>query len=635
MFMKETHKFEAEIQQLLDIVINSLYTEKEIFLRELISNATDACEKLRFQQASSSSIHQSEIPAVVQIIADEKEGTLTITDTGCGMTQAEMIQNLGTIAHSGTKAFLSTLKNEVANKPTFIGQFGVGFYSAFMVASEVTVYSRSFLPDEKPCCWRSQGMSSFEVEPGEDEKRGTRIVLRLKDDSKKYLREYELERILKKYSKFVPFPLELNGKQQNTVGAIWSRNRSEVSREDYTKFYQFLGHDQEEPLFYLHFNADAPLAVQSVLFVPQRSFETPGLARMESEVHLYCRKVLIQSRSKGLLPEWLRFVKGVIDSEDLPLNISRETMQDNSLVQKLNKVLTSRFLKFLEEQAEKEPAQYEKFYQAFSRFLKEGIVTDFLHVEMLGRLLRYESSALEPGQQTSLADYVKRMSADQKKIYYLLAPSREIAEGSPYFEVFRSRNQEVLFLYDPLDDYVMEHLLSFDSKDLVSAEKAELDVIESSTPQNRLGEEQGKLLGSWLKETLGNQVEEVKVSKRLTESPAVLIDRDPHMRASRKNLLKGMKTAEGVTPFQCDLEINPAHSAIVQLDKARQSNPDLARAVAEQILDNAKIAAGLMDDPRKMLKRLNFLVERALVSEHECQRAEPNSARTSGYVVEV
>jgi TNF receptor-associated protein 1 len=609
--MKEAHKFEAEIQQLLDIVVHSLYTEKEIFLRELISNAADACERLRFQQACNAAVHDPGLPLSISVVADEQAGTLTITDTGCGMTREELVRNLGTIAHSGTKAFLTSLKADAPGKPTLIGQFGVGFYSAFMAASEVIVHTRSFLPGEQPWVWHSQGLGGFEIESGEDQKRGTRIVLKLKDDARQYLREYELERILKKYSKFVPFPLELGGKRQNSVEAIWSRNRNEVSTEDYTKFYQFLGHDQEEPLYYLHFNADAPLAIQALLFVPQRSFETPGLARMESEVHLYCRKVLIQSRPKGLLPDWLRFLKGVVDSEDLPLNISRETMQDNSLVQKLNKVLTSRFLKFLEEQADKQPEKYEKFYSAFSRFIKEGIVTDFVHTNALGQLLRYESSALEPGKQTSLADYVKRMQPEQKHIYYLSAASRDIAESSPYFEVFRSRNLEVLFLYDPLDDYVMEHLHGFDSKDLISAEKAELEAL-NPVAQSSLSEEQGKILGQWLKETLGEQIESVKISKRLTESPAVLIDRDPYMQAGRRNLLKSMKTTNGATPFKWDLEINASHPAIAGLERARQEDVELARSVAEQILDNARIAAGLMDDPRRMLKRLNLLVERAV-----------------------
>src|ERR1044071_8411584 len=245
--MKETHKFDADIQQLLDIVINSLYTEKEIFLRELISNATDACEKLRFQQASNDAIHQPDVQMSIQVAANEKEGTLTITDSGCGMTHAELVQNLGTIAHSGTKAFLSALKTDTQSKLTFIGQFGVGFYSAFMVSCEVTVHTRSFLPDEKPWIWRSQDVGGFEVEPGDDQKRGTRIVLKLKEDAKKYLHEHELERVLKKYSKFVPFPLELNGKRLNSVEAIWSRNKSEISEEDYIKFCQFLGHDQDEP----------------------------------------------------------------------------------------------------------------------------------------------------------------------------------------------------------------------------------------------------------------------------------------------------------------------------------------------------------------------------------------------------
>jgi TNF receptor-associated protein 1 len=610
--MNETHKFEAEIKQLLNIVVNSLYTENEIFLRELVSNAADACEKLRFLQVSNQVIHEPEVPLTIQIVANEAEGTLSIEDTGCGMTRGELIENLGRIAHSGTKVFLSALNNQPQDKPNLIGQFGVGFYSVFMVASEVTVHTRSHLPEEKPWVWRSKGLDEFQIEEGSIQKRGTQIVLKLKDEQKKYLREYELERVLTKYSKFVSFPLELNGKRQNSVEPIWSRSKSAITAEDYTRFYQFFGHDPEPPLFHLHFNADAPLAIQALLFVPTRNLETPGFARIEPEIHLYCRKILIQAQPKGLLPEWLRFLKGVVDSEDLPLNISRETMQDNSLVQKLNKVLVSRFLKFLEEKAEKEPVRFQTFYQAFSRYLKEGVITDFIHAEALGRLLRYESSATRKGEQISLAEYVKRMPADQKEIYYLVAPTREIAESSPYFEVFRGRNLEVLFLYDPWDDLVMEHLRVFDSKDFMPAEKAELHVQEFSETQKSLSEEDARSLSIWLKDVLGDQVDSVKSSKRLTESPAVLIDRDPYMAGSRKHFLKTVKAAEGVTKFKCDLEINSRHPAIIQLEKTRQSNTELATAVAEQIFDNARIAAGMMEDPRQMLRRLNLLVERAI-----------------------
>ncbi|HEY0456837.1 MAG TPA: molecular chaperone HtpG, partial [Verrucomicrobiae bacterium] len=384
----EKHHFQAEIQQLLDIVIHSLYTDKEIFVRELISNAADACEKLRFTQASGQPLFQPEISPGISISADEKENTITFTDTGCGMTHGELVENLGTIAHSGTKAFLKQLAEEQRPDAKLIGQFGVGFYSAFMVARKVTVLTRSLLPDEQGWNWTSEGTGGYEIEPAPDLPRGTKITLELKEDAKNFTKEFELQRIIKRYSNFVQFPIELNGKKQNTVQAIWARKKSEIKDEEYNEFYQYIGHDQEAPLYRLHFAADAPLAIQALLFVPQKNFETLGMARTESEVHLYCRKVLIQSRAKGLFPEWLRFLKGVVDSEDLPLNISRETMQDTSLMQKLNRVLTGRFLKFLEEQSEKEAEGYQKFYSEYNRFLKEGVVTDFTHKEDLAKLLR-------------------------------------------------------------------------------------------------------------------------------------------------------------------------------------------------------------------------------------------------------
>ena len=301
-----------------------------------------------------------------------------------------------------------------------------------------------------------------------------------------------MESIIQRYSSFVPFPIELNTKRLNTVQAIWARNKNEIKEEEYNEFYTFVGHDHDQPLFRLHFTADAPLAIQALLFVPSRNFETLGMGRIDSEVNLYCRKILIQAKAKGLFPEWLRFLKGVVDSEDLPLNISRETMQDTTLMQKLNKVLTGRFLKFLDEQSEKEAAAFEKFYHEYQRFLKEGIVTDFTHKEALGKLLRYESSSLDKGKLTSLADYVKRMSSEQKDIYCLLAANREAAESSPYFEVFKERKFEVLFLYDAWDEFVMEHLHTFDGKPLKLAEKAELNL--SAKKENALSEEASKSL---------------------------------------------------------------------------------------------------------------------------------------------
>jgi len=611
MSKSETHHFQAEIQQLLNIVIHSLYTDKEIFVRELISNAADACEKLRFNQSSGKPVYQSEIVPGITVTTNDKAGTITITDTGLGMTHAELVENLGTIAHSGTKAFLKQLAEEKKPDVGLIGQFGVGFYSAFMVAKKVTVLSRSFAPDETGWQWTSEGGGGYEIAPAADLPRGTNITLELKDDAKDFAQENKVESIITRYSSFVPFPIELNTKRLNTVQAIWARNKNEIKEEEYNEFYTFIGHDQDKPLFRLHFTADAPLAIQALLFVPARNFETLGMGRIDSEVNLYCRKVLIQAKAKGLFPEWLRFLKGVVDSEDLPLNISRETMQDTTLMQKLNKVLTSRFLKFLDEQSEKEADAYEKFYHEYQRFLKEGIVTDFTHKEALGKLLRYESSSLDKGKLTSLADYVKRMNSEQKEIYCLLAAHREAAEASPYFEVFKERKFEVLFLYDAWDEFVMEHLHTFDGKPLKLAEKAELNL--SAKKENALSEEASKSLTQWLKETLGDKVGEVRTSNRLVESPAVVVDGDKFMTASMRRIMKAMKQDGPALPAaKQDLEINPAHPIMARLDAMRQQDAALAGSVAEQILDNARVAAGLLEDPRAMLTRLNTLLEKVL-----------------------
>ena len=609
----EKHHFQAEIQQLLDIVIHSLYTDKEIFVRELISNAADACEKLRFTQAAGTAIHQPDAAVSIALTTDDQAGTITFTDTGMGMTHGELVDNLGTIAHSGTKAFLKQLAEDKRPDARLIGQFGVGFYSAFMVAKRVTVLSRSATPDEPGWQWVSEGTGGYEITPAADLPRGTKITLELKDDAKDFAQGHTIERIIKRYSSFVPFPIELNGTRLNTVQAIWARSKSEIKDEEYNEFYQFVGHDHEAPLLRLHFTADAPLAIQALLFVPGRNFEGGGMGRIDSEVNLYCRKVLIQAKAKGLFPDWLRFLKGVVDSEDLPLNISRETMQDTALLHKLNKVLTSRFLKFLDETAEKDAATYEKFYGEYAKFLKEGVATDFTHKEALGKLLRFESSSLEAGKLTSLADYVKRMGADQKEIYCLLAPSRAAAESSPYFEVFRERKFEVLFLFDAWDEFVMDHLHEFDGKPLRHAEKAELNLDDTAKKEGALSDDAAKSLTEWLKESLADKVGEVRVSKRLASSPAVVVDSDKHMTAGMRRMMKALSKDQDMLPAaKHDFEINPAHPIMVRLDKMRLKDSALAAQVSEQILDNARVAAGVLEDPRTMLKRLDGLLEKVL-----------------------
>jgi TNF receptor-associated protein 1 len=605
----EKHEFQAEIAQLLNIVIHSLYTDKEIFIRELISNAADATEKLKFLQTSGEAVFEPERALAITVNTDDTAKTITIADSGLGMTKDELIENLGTIAHSGSKAFLQQIKEKSkagADAADIIGQFGVGFYSAFMVATKVTVYTRSYKTDETGWVWTSDGVSSYEIEPATDLPRGTKIVISLSEAEQDYAKEFRVKTVIERYSNFVGFPIELNGTAVNTVAALWTRNKSEITDTEYEEFYKFIGHDFEAPLYRLHFNADAPLAIRSLLFIPQHSREKLGMPKTESEVHLYCRRILIQSKSKGLFPEWLRFLKGVVDSEDLPLNISRETMQDSALMQKLNKVLTTRLLKFLDEEAKSDAEKYGKFFGEFGHFLKEGIVSDYTHKEALSKLLRYQTSTSET--PIALADYVARMPQgenEQKEIYYISAGSREACLASPYYEGLQAKGYEAVFLLDPWDEFVMEHLNEFDGKKLVAAEKADIAIEKT---ESKLDEEATKGLCEFIKETLGDKVAEVRISTRLVGSPAVVVESDQGMTSSMRRILKNLNRGEE-NPFKQNLEINPSHPMMAGLDATRQTNPDLARQVTEQIFDNALVSAGLLEDPNAMLKRINSLLE--------------------------
>lgn len=618
----EKHPFQAEIRQLLEIVIHSLYTDHEIFVRELISNAADASEKLKFLQTSGAEIHQPDTPLKITVATDDQAKTITFTDAGVGMTHAELIENLGTIAHSGSKAFLEQMKarraaeSQGGDDAHLIGQFGVGFYSAFMVAEKVTVYTRSYQPNEQGWIWTSDGQTGYEIEEGSEIERGTRIVLQLRDTE--FAQAYRIESIIKRYSKFVPFPIELNGNVVNTVQALWTKNKSEVTDSEYEEFYKYIGHDTEVPMYRLHFNADAPLSIRTLLFAPAKNFELLTMNRSESEVHLYCRKILIQQHAKGLLPEWLRFLRGVVDSEDLPLNISRESMQDSALMRKLNEVLTKRVIKWLEEEAKSDPEKYDRFFREHGHCLKEGVANDWSHREAIAKLLRFESSHTEAGKTTSLADYIGRMPEDQKEIYWLLAPSREAAEASPYYEVFREKKYEVLFLTHAHDEFVMDHLGSFDGKKLVAAEKADLKLEKES---KGLSADVAESLAGYMKEALGNRVGTVRVSKRLVGSPAVVVEGDSHITTSMRRVMKMMRREGDPSPdSKPDLEINPDHQIMVGLEQARATNGDLAREISEQVFDNALVAAGLLEDPRAMLARMNTLLEKLLTKDSASQR---------------
>jgi len=602
-------EFQAEIKQLLDIVIHSLYTEKEIFVRELVSNASDALEKLRHTQLTEKEIFDDKLDLEINVTTDDKAKTITIQDFGIGMTRDELVKNLGTIAHSGSKQFLKALGEGGAKNSNLIGQFGVGFYSAFMVAKSVKVYSHSWKKDEPGHVWTSDGSGSYEIEPSEGERRGTKIVIELKDDASDFAHDWKIKEILERYSAFVSFPINLNGKRVNTVQALWLRNKNEIKDEEYTEFYKFQAHAYDEPRYRLHFSADAPLAINSLLFVPKENTEKLGFARLEQSVALYCRKVLIDAKPKNLLPEWLRFLKGVVDSEDLPLNISRETMQDKALIEKLNKVITKRFLKFLEDEAKNRTDAYNEFFAEFGIFLKEGAAMDFTHKDQLAKLLRFESSLTEKGKTTSLADYVSRMGGDQKEIYYLVGPSRAAIESGPYLEGFKARNLEVLFCYEAVDEYVMNSLREFDGKKLTAADHADVKLSDLPKPEGALSEDDTKKLTSWLKDTLGERVAEVKASDRLVDSPALALNADKFMSPHMRRMMKAMNKDGADTPLRVNLEINPRSPVIKRLFENHTANPDRAKLVAEQILDNALISAGLLDDATPMVARLYKLLE--------------------------
>jgi TNF receptor-associated protein 1 len=602
-------EFQAEIKQLLDIVIHSLYTEKEIFVRELVSNASDALEKLRHLQLTEKEIHDDNLPLEINLTTDDKAKTITIQDFGLGMTRAELIENLGTIAHSGSKAFLKALGEGGAKNSNLIGQFGVGFYSAFMVAKSVKVYTHSWRKDEPGHVWTSDGSGSYEIEESEGQRRGAKIVIELKDDCGEFADDWRIREILTRYSAFVGFPVTLNGKKLETVQALWLRNKSEIKDEEYTEFYKFQAHAHDAPRYRLHFSADAPLSINALVFVPLENTEKLGFARLEPSVALYCRKVLIDAQPKDLLPEWLRFLKGVIDSEDLPLNISRETMQDKALLEKLGKVSTKRFLKLLEEEAAQRPDGYTGFYEEFGIFLKEGAALDHAHKDQLMKLLRFESSLTEKGKTTSLADYVSRMKDGQKEIYFLIAPNREAIESGPYLEGFKARNLEVIFGYEPVDDYVFNHVREFEGKRFLAGDHGDVKLEDVPQAGDSLTKEQVDDLVKWLKESLGPQVGEVKPSDRLVNSPALATNADKFTSPQMRRMMKAMRKDGSDAPVKVNLEINPRHAVIRKLVATKAADVERAELVAEQLLDNALLAAGLLEDPTRMVARLNKLLE--------------------------
>ena len=602
----ETHTFQAEVKQVLDIVIHSLYTDRDIFLRELISNASDALEKVALKQAVEKDLYQGDKELQITLSFDAEAKTLTIADSGIGMTREELKTNLGTIAHSGTKALLESLKEKGEGAGEMIGQFGVGFYSAFMVSDKVELYTHSWDPSAESLKWESDGSGSYTITEVEDQDRGTSIVLHLKEEYHEFADEFKLKNVVERYSNYVGHPIMIGEERLNTVEAIWMKSKSEVTEEEYEKFYQFNAKAYDKPRYTMHFQADAPIALNALLFVPQENPEKLGFGQVDPGVALHCRKVLIDAKPEGLLPEWLRFLKGVIDSADLPLNISRESLQDSTIIQKLGKVVTKRFVKFLAKQA-KEEETYLEFYSNFSRYLKEGSCHDFENKEALTDLLRFSSTMTEDGKLTSLQDYIDRSKEEQKEIYYLISHTQEAAKGSLYLEPFKARGLEVLLMTDAVDEYVMGNLMEFKDYKFVSVDKADIELDDHALEGDPLPEAELTSLLDWLNNSKSDQVKEVKSGTRLVDSPIVALAPDDQMGFQARAMMEAM--GQPVEEPKAVIEINPRHDLIKSLAECEKSDASKAQRIFAQLSQNALLAAGLVKNPAEVANSMNKLME--------------------------
>ena len=526
-----TYKFKAEVRQLLDILTHSLYTNREIFLRELISNASDALEKVRFEKLKDIKVVDDNLALTIKIDFDKDKNTLTLTDTGIGMTEQELIKNIGTIAKSGTAEFLKKMGSGKDDNANIIGKFGVGFYSVFMVADEVVITTRSSQKDAQAVQWRSDGSGTFEIIPVSGKtQRGTKIEIILKEDAKEFAEKWKLEDIIKRHSNFIPFPISVEKDQVNNIRAIWREPKFQLKDEDYNEFYKFLTYDSENPLDIIHVAIDAPVQYNSLVFIPAKNFEFADFGKNDHGLDLYVNRVLIQHENKDLLPEYLRFMRGVVDSEDVPLNISRETLQENLVISKIKSNLLTQILNHLTKIAKDETEKYNKFWNEFGRQFKLGY-TDYANVEKFAGLLRFNSSVNEKAEElSSLDEYISRLKPDQKEIYYLFAPKREAVVSNPHLEIFKTKGLEVFYLYDPIDEFVMEGVRKFKDYQLVSVEQADLKNIEKFADQQdkkkveELTQDDSKSFDKLLrrmKDILGDRVESVVESKRLTDSPSL------------------------------------------------------------------------------------------------------------------
>jgi molecular chaperone HtpG len=618
----ETLEFKAELKQLLHLIIHSLYSHKDIFLRELISNASDAIDTLRFQSLTRQELAEGNTDWKIKIIPDAKAGTLTVSDNGIGMSKDGIVENLGTIARSGTRAFLEALQRaDVKERPELIGQFGVGFYSSFMVADRVTVLSRmAGLPASEGVKWESSGQGDYTIEPITREQRGTDVILHLREDSKDFLEPWRICQIVKKYSDFVEHPIvmdvekEEDGKKTtteetlNSRKAIWLRPKSQVLQAEYNEFYKQLAHDYEDPAKVIHYTAEGTIEFKALLYLPAHLPQELLWGDTKKGLHLYIQRVFIMDNCEALLPSYLRFVRGVVDSPDLPLNVSREILQQSAPLEKIKSNLTNKILSTLDEMKRKEYDDYVRFFKELGPLLKEGVAQDWDNRERIADVLLFESTMTEPGKFTSLGDYVQRTPAEQEAIYYLIGESRELLENSPYLESFKSKNQEVLLLHDPVDEFWTSSLTEFKGKKLKAVDRGA--VGSGEIPEQKKSDFQPLL--DFMKGKLG-EVKDVRLSSRLKESAACLVADEGQMGAHMERLIQRMGRGQDLPQAKRILELNADHPTVTAIQQLYQKNAKDERLeiYARLLYDEAVIAEGnKVRDPGAFARYINEVVAR-------------------------
>ncbi len=616
---QETHGFQTEVKQLLHLMIHSLYSNREIFLRELISNASDAADKLRFEALKNDSLYEDDAELKIRVEYNKEQKTVTVIDNGIGMSRDEVIEHLGTIAKSGTRQFFESLTGDQSKDSQLIGQFGVGFYSCFIVASKVEVVTRrAGLSRADGVRWTSNGESDYTIETVDRPRRGTKVILHLRDDMEEFLDAYRLRNIITTYSDHITLPIVMDKEGEDEQGeetvnkatALWTRNKKDISAEEYNEFYKHVGPDFEDPMAHVHSKVEGKLEYTSLLYLPARAPFDLWDREQRHGIKLYVRRVFIMDDAEQLLPAWLRFVRGIVDSDDLPLNVSREILQHNKVIDSIRAGCTKKVLGLLKDMADKEPEKYAEFWKIFGKVLKEGVIEGQEYQEDLSTLFRFASTNQDTDDQTvSLQDYVSRMQEGQKAIYYVTAESHATAKNSPHLEIFQKKGIEVLLLTDPIDEWVTTHLNEFDGKPLQSVNKGELDLGEVQDEEEKKEEEQKNKVFSKLadriKSTLEERVKDVRITSRLTTSPACLVSDDNDMGRHLEQILKASGQAiPGSKPI---LEINPDHPIVKKIDS--EQDEDKFADWSHILFDQALLSeGGQLEDPASFVHKLNTMI---------------------------